>query len=98
MTPIMIDVQDAIGQMQYEYALAILLIGVAGVLYVLWNNFVRQPGKVNDKYIKERYGVTPIIQNSRAYLISDELDTLAIMPALYLAIVGISYFTGFTGV
>ena len=79
-TPAVIDVQDAIGNMQYNYAWVLLICGVFVAFYVLWNNFVRYKS-TSEKIIK----------------FSHDLDEYALMPALFIAIIGISYFTGFRG-
>ena len=94
-----IEFQDILARMQWKYAVAILITGIFLLIYVLWNNFVRSPdSKIDIHYIHNNLKIEPIIESPRSVMISQEFDMLAIMPALFLVIVGMSYFTGFEGV
>lgn len=97
-----INMQDILGGMQEKWMFAIIITSSFLLIYVLYNNFVRNPApRVTLSYMYKKYGVKPIIEPKRRFL-NDSLDSCmdewALIPIVYLVIVSITYYTGFKGI
>lgn len=93
-----IDMQDILSPIQEKWMLAILVTSLFLCIYVLYNIFVRNPRKFD---VSKAYGVQPIIAPKRMFAgesIDSMVDEWAIIPAVYLFIISITYYTGFAGV
>jgi hypothetical protein len=89
-----IGINDIIGQQMQAYALLLLVLSSAILMYVLWNNFVRSPSKkksleVSIQEIVCDEGIEPSTKVKR---ISRDLDELIIIPALAMFYISLSYY------
>ena len=92
-----VGIQDIIDQQMQSYALLMVILSSAILIYVLWNNFVRAPSK--PKKLKELLstaldfgcddGIDPSPKVKR---ISRALDEYLIIPAVLMFYITISYY------
>ena len=90
-----VGIQDIIGHQMQSYALLMVILSFALLVYVMWNNFIRSPSK--PKKIREMLsidfgcdeGLEPSLKVKR---ISRAMDEYLIIPALVMFYITISYY------